>query len=79
MRGRVSSKHFPEDDADCPTSRIEVSGLKRHGRFAYADTHYDRDIRTYCKQKKIIYQSFWTLNANPHLLTHATMTALART
>jgi hypothetical protein len=57
VRGRVSSKHFPEDDADCSTSRIEVSGLKRHGRFGYADTHYDRDIRTYCKQKKIIYQA----------------------
>jgi diketogulonate reductase-like aldo/keto reductase len=57
-------------------ARIKPAVLQN--RF-YADTHYDRDIRTYCKQRKIIYQSFWTLSANPHLLTHATMTALART
>lgn len=45
----------------------------------YAETHYDRDIRNYCKQKRIIYQSFWTLSANPDLLAHTTMTALAST
>jgi diketogulonate reductase-like aldo/keto reductase len=43
----------------------------------YADTGYDREIRAYCRQNGIIYQSFWTLSANPHLLTHAVMTALA--
>jgi diketogulonate reductase-like aldo/keto reductase len=43
----------------------------------YADTHYDRKIRIYCNESHIIYQSFWTLSANPHLLTHKTTTALA--
>jgi len=43
----------------------------------YADTDYDSEIRTYCGQRQIIYQSFWTLSANPQLLAHKTMSALA--
>ena len=43
----------------------------------YADTNYDREIRLFCNRNQIIYQSFWTLTANPHLLTHKTMTAMA--
>lgn len=34
----------------------------------YEDTNYDKDIRQFCKEKGIIYQSFWTLSANPHIL-----------
>jgi diketogulonate reductase-like aldo/keto reductase len=56
------------------SSKIKPAVLQN--RF-YADTHYDRDIRIYCNQSQIIYQSFWTLSANTHLLTHKTMTALA--
>ena len=55
-------------------SRIKPAVLQN--RF-YTDTLYDREIRIYCKQSRIIYQSFWTLSANPHLLTHNTVTALA--
>ena len=58
------------------SDRIEINPAVLQNRF-YAETHYDRDIRDYCKERKIIYQSFWTLSANPHLLAHATMTALA--
>lgn len=36
----------------------------------YQDTHYDTEIREWCQEKKIIYQSFWTLTANPHLLSN---------
>lgn len=43
----------------------------------YPDTRYDREIRTFCRQHRIVYQSFWTLTANPHLLAHATITGLA--
>jgi diketogulonate reductase-like aldo/keto reductase len=43
----------------------------------YADTRYDREIRAYCRTRNIVYQSFWTLSANPHVLTHGTITALA--
>jgi len=34
----------------------------------YADTHYDRSLRDFCRQHGIIYQSFWTLTANPGVL-----------
>eukprot|EP00128_Syssomonas_multiformis_P018746 Colp12_sorted_trinity150504_noHs@6400 len=34
----------------------------------YADTDYDIRIRDFCTENGIIYQSFWTLTANPHLL-----------
>ena len=34
----------------------------------YADSNYDKEIREFCKQKDITYQSFWSLTANPHIL-----------
>jgi diketogulonate reductase-like aldo/keto reductase len=43
----------------------------------YAQTGYDREIREFCRQHEIIYQSFWTLTANPRLLADASVTALA--
>jgi diketogulonate reductase-like aldo/keto reductase len=45
----------------------------------YADTNYDRDIRAYCDQHQVVYQSFWTLSANPQLLAHKTLTGPAAT
>ena len=45
----------------------------------YADTGYDGEIRAYCKMQRIVYQSFWTLTANPHVLAHATIAVLAKT
>lgn len=43
----------------------------------YADTGYDMSIRAFCQANGLIYQSFWTLSANPHLLGSATLLALA--
>ncbi len=43
----------------------------------HAQTHYDREIRAFCRRHQIIYQSFWTLTANPHVLVHGTVEALA--
>jgi diketogulonate reductase-like aldo/keto reductase len=43
----------------------------------YADTGYDREIRAFCRQHGIIYQSFWTLTANPQVLAHRTVLELA--
>ncbi|MBT7608825.1 MAG: aldo/keto reductase [Bacteriovoracaceae bacterium] len=34
----------------------------------YADSGYDISLREFCLQEGIIYQSFWTLTANPHHL-----------
>lgn len=43
----------------------------------YAQTQYDRIIRSFCREHRIIYQSFWTLTANPHILAHPTLQTLA--
>jgi diketogulonate reductase-like aldo/keto reductase len=55
-------------------ARIKPAVLQN--RFC-AETRYDRDLRTYCRQNNIIYQSFWTLTANPQVLSHRTVVALA--
>jgi len=43
----------------------------------YAETGYDREIREFCRQRAIVYQSFWTLTANPQLLAHDNISILA--
>lgn len=55
-------------------ARIKPSILQN--RF-YADTQYDTEIRRFCRQAKIIYQSFWTLTGNPQVLLHPTVQTLA--
>jgi diketogulonate reductase-like aldo/keto reductase len=35
----------------------------------YPDTGYDARLRHWCSNHGIIYQSFWTLTANPHVLS----------
>merc|ERR1711974_161971 len=34
----------------------------------YRDSGYDRELRAFCLDHAIAYQSFWTLTANPHVL-----------
>lgn len=34
----------------------------------HAATGYDREIRAFCKERSIIYEGFWTLTRNPHLV-----------
>jgi diketogulonate reductase-like aldo/keto reductase len=43
----------------------------------YATTGYDRAIRDFCQECGIIYQSFWTLTANPHVLKDVKVQTLA--
>ena len=44
----------------------------------YADTGYDAKIRRWCKANGLIYQSFWTLTANPHILGSRVFRELAQ-
>ena len=55
-------------------SRIKPAVVQN--RF-YAETGYDREIRAFCAKKQIVYQSFWTLTANPHVLAHPALAAQA--
>ncbi|CAF1293072.1 unnamed protein product [Rotaria sordida] len=43
----------------------------------HAETNYDNDIRQFCRERNIFYQSFWTLTANPHILSHSLIQKLA--
>ena len=43
----------------------------------YAQSGYDKDIRNFCLEKGIIYESFWSLTANPHILSSELLRNLA--
>jgi len=43
----------------------------------YAHFGWDRDVRSFCSQRKIIYQGFSLLTANAELLEHPVVTGLA--
>ena len=45
----------------------------------YANTKYDIGLRRFCFEKGIIYQSFWSLTANPKLLSSKPVKELAKT
>ena len=36
----------------------------------YGKSDWDNDLRAFCLENGIVYQSFWTLTANPELLRH---------
>lgn len=61
-------------EALCRNARIKPAVIQN--RF-YAKTHYDREIRAFCRECGILYQSFWTLTANPEVLAHPSLTELA--
>ena len=56
------------------SARVKPAVLQN--RF-YAETDYDREIRAYCREHQIIYQSFWTLAANPQILAQPIVRDLA--
>ena len=43
----------------------------------YARTRHDRELRAYCRNHGVVYQSFWTLTANPEALASSTLRNLA--
>jgi diketogulonate reductase-like aldo/keto reductase len=44
----------------------------------YQETGYDADLRHWCSNHGVIYQSFWTLTANPHVLVSNTVRTIAQ-
>jgi diketogulonate reductase-like aldo/keto reductase len=52
----------------------EIKPAVVQNRF-YQETGYDAGLRRWCADNGVIYQSFWTLTANPHILaSHAVQT-----
>ena len=43
----------------------------------YAQSGYDKEIRDFCKQNNITYESFWSLTANPNILSSEVLQNLA--
>ena len=44
----------------------------------YSESGYDVELRQWCDEQGIIYQSFWSLTANPHILGSKEVVALAQ-
>jgi diketogulonate reductase-like aldo/keto reductase len=44
----------------------------------YQETGYDANLRHWCSNHGLIYQSFWTLTANPHVLSSNTVRTIAK-
>ena len=44
----------------------------------YQETGYDTNLRHWCSNHGVIYQSFWTLTANPHILSSNTVRTIAQ-
>jgi diketogulonate reductase-like aldo/keto reductase len=57
---------------------VRIKPAVLQNRF-YAETDYDRELRVFCRRSGIIYQSFWTLSANPQILADGLLQALAAT
>jgi len=57
--------------------RANIKPVVVQNRF-YADTKYDIGVRKFCQEKGIIYESFWTLSANPALLKSKETSRLAK-
>jgi len=58
-------------------AEADVKPAVLQNRF-YADSGYDVELREWCDAHDIVYQSFWTLSANPLLLDSRQIRTLAR-
>ena len=90
---RTAESHVPHKIRNLGISNISASQLQElydavnikpaivQNRF-YPQSRWDTQIRAFCKERSIVYQSFWTLSGNPFLLkskevvTFATQTGL---
>lgn len=57
--------------------KARIKPMVVQNRF-YRESDYDRGLRAWCRTVGIHYQSFWTLTANPHLLAHPSLKAIAQ-
>ena len=86
---RAMESHVPKRARKLGLSNIyEIRALRALYEFAqtkpsvvqnrfYTGNDYDKDIRAFCVEKGIRYQSFWTLTGNPNLLQSNIVASLA--
>lgn len=66
-------------DIDLLQKLYEIAIIKPkvlQNRF-YNATMYDKELRIFCKEREINYQSFWSLSANPNILNSKEVLKLA--
>jgi diketogulonate reductase-like aldo/keto reductase len=71
------SNCYKLQDLEALYHTVEIKPAVLQNRF-YADSQYDRGIRDFCQQQGIVYQSFWTLSANPYILADTLLQTLAK-
>lgn len=72
----ISNCPFPVLEALYMSPEVKVKPAVVQNRF-YTSTRYDGPVRAFCRKHGLIYQSFWTLTANPNLLSSSPVGALA--
>lgn len=73
----ISNCTLPVLEMLCSSPRVRIRPAVVQNRF-YTATRFDVALRSFCRDHGIIYQSFWTLTANPELLRSAEVQTLAR-
>jgi diketogulonate reductase-like aldo/keto reductase len=63
----ISNCPLPVLKALCSSPEIKIKPAVVQNRF-YPDEDYDVELRSFARENDIIYQSFWTLTANPELI-----------
>lgn len=63
----ISNCPLPVLKALCSSPEIKIKPAVVQNRF-YPDEDYDVELRAFARENDIMYQSFWTLTANPELI-----------
>ncbi|EPS34995.1 hypothetical protein PDE_09960 [Penicillium oxalicum 114-2] len=72
----ISNCSLPVLQALFTAPELTVKPAVVQNRF-YSDTSFDYELRIFCAEHQIIYQSFWTLTANPALVRSGPVQQLA--
>ncbi|KAI0843427.1 Aldo/keto reductase [Hypoxylon sp. FL0890] len=72
----ISNTPLQVVDYLCTSPDITIRPACVQNRF-YPATRWEVDLRAYCREKGITFQTFWTLTGNPHLLKSAPVQKLA--
>src|SRR5258708_27445367 len=67
----VSLQHLEEMES------VHAEGPAFVQNRCFARVGWDRDVRSFCSERKIIYQGFSLLTANPEVISHSLVTGLA--
>lgn len=57
-------------------ARAAVKPAVVQNRF-HAETGFEAELRAYCRAENVVFQSFWTLSANPRLVRSASVRSVA--